>query len=250
MIRQVTHSEPVRLERLDPTIPRDLATIVHKAMAKDPADRYATADELAADLQRYLEDRPIRARPLSVAGVAWRWCRRNPAVASLLTLVAMLLVGIAGVASAGYFSTAAALVEVDRQREQAIGQRNVAEDNLYFANIPLAQQAWKEGNIRKAEHLLGVLQPGSGRPDRRGWEWYYLTALIHPEMRHHHRPCRRPHDLRLEPRRPPHCIRRLRPDGQDLGSGNGTGPSRLHGTPIRGHGGDMEPRRTDAGVGR
>ena len=70
--------------KLDPAIPRDLATIVHKAIARDPSDRYATAGDLAADLTRFLEDRPIRARRLSPFGVAWRWARRNKPVASLL----------------------------------------------------------------------------------------------------------------------------------------------------------------------
>ncbi len=182
LIRQIAQSEPPRLERLDPTIPRNLATIVHKAIARDPADRYASADDLAADLQRYLEDRPIRARPLSAVGVAWRWCRRNPTVAGLLGLVAVLLAGIAGVATVGYFSTKAALVEVDRQRDEAIGQRNIAEDNLYFANIPLAQHAWDEANIRRMKELLVVFRPRADQVDRRGWEWYHLMSLTRQEL--------------------------------------------------------------------
>ena len=182
LIRQIAQSEPPRLERLDPTIPRDLATIVHKAIARDPADRYASADDLAADLQRYLEDRPIRARPVSVVGIAWRWCKRNPAIAGLIALVAVLLVGIASVATAGYFSTKAALVEVDRQRDEAIGQRNLAEDNLYFANIPLAQRAWDEANIRRMKTLLDVLRPRPDQVDRRGWEWYHLESLTRREL--------------------------------------------------------------------
>jgi tetratricopeptide (TPR) repeat protein len=93
LIQQLTRSEPPRLVRLDPAVPRDLATIVHKAMARDPADRYQTAGALAADLDRFLEDRPIAARRLGPLGVTWRWCRRNPAVAGLLWLLALLLVG-------------------------------------------------------------------------------------------------------------------------------------------------------------
>ena len=62
LIRQITDEEPPRLLRLDPSIPRDLATIVHKAMAREPAHRYATAGDLAADLRRFLDNRPIVAR--------------------------------------------------------------------------------------------------------------------------------------------------------------------------------------------
>ena len=59
---------------LDPAIPaHDLATIVHKAIAREPSDRYPTAGDLAADLTQFLEDRPIQARRLSPVGVAWSW---------------------------------------------------------------------------------------------------------------------------------------------------------------------------------
>ena len=77
-----TRSRPARA-RLDPRIPRDLETIVLKAIAKEPARRYPTAEELAEDLRRFLEDRPIRARRASSAERLLRWCRRN-AVAGLL----------------------------------------------------------------------------------------------------------------------------------------------------------------------
>ena len=93
LTHQLTRSEPPRLERLDLPVPHDLATIVHKAIAREPADRYQTAAALASDLNRFLEDRPIAARRLGPLGVAWRWCRRNPAVASLLWLLALLLIG-------------------------------------------------------------------------------------------------------------------------------------------------------------
>ena len=62
LIRQVTHEEPPRLRRLNAEVPRDLETIVHKAIERDPGHRYATAGELAADLQRFLDDEPIQAR--------------------------------------------------------------------------------------------------------------------------------------------------------------------------------------------
>ena len=61
-MHQVTTEEPPRLGKLNPEIPRDLETIVHKAIEREPAHRYATAGELAADLQRFLDDEPIQAR--------------------------------------------------------------------------------------------------------------------------------------------------------------------------------------------
>jgi serine/threonine protein kinase/WD40 repeat protein/Flp pilus assembly protein TadD len=95
VIERVLHEEPDRPRKLDAHIPRDLETIVLKAMAKEPARRYQTAGEVAEDLRRFLADRPIRARRSSTAERTWRWCRRNPLVAGLLTSVAALLVVIA-----------------------------------------------------------------------------------------------------------------------------------------------------------
>jgi serine/threonine protein kinase len=62
LIGQITSEGPPRLDRLEPQLPRDLVTIVHKAMARDPADRYQTAGALAEDLRRFLDDRSILAR--------------------------------------------------------------------------------------------------------------------------------------------------------------------------------------------
>ena len=62
LVYQITQEEPLPPSRINPAIPRDLETIVLKAMAKEPANRYATAQELADDLRRFLEDSPILAR--------------------------------------------------------------------------------------------------------------------------------------------------------------------------------------------
>jgi serine/threonine protein kinase/WD40 repeat protein len=91
LVGKVLHEPPVPPRKLDPRLPRDLETIVLKCLAKDPAERYATAEVLAEDLRRFLADRPIRARRASDAERLWRWCRRNPVVAGLLAAVALLL---------------------------------------------------------------------------------------------------------------------------------------------------------------
>jgi hypothetical protein len=95
LIEQIKAQEPPRPRAIDPRIPRDLETIVLKAVDKDPDRRYPTADALAEDLRRFLADEPIRARRVGLAERAWRWSRRNPAVATLLLLVALLLTGTA-----------------------------------------------------------------------------------------------------------------------------------------------------------
>lgn len=81
--------DPVSPRKIDPSIPRDLETIVLKACAHEPRRRYQSADELAEDLRRFATDRPIHARHVSVIEHGWRWCRRNPAIAVLATAVAL-----------------------------------------------------------------------------------------------------------------------------------------------------------------
>jgi WD40 repeat protein/serine/threonine protein kinase len=94
LVRHITTSAAPRLDKLDPSLPRDLVTIIHKAIARNPTDRYQTAGALAEDLRHFLEDRSIVARRLSPVEQAWRWCRRYPALtASLVGTVLALVAG-------------------------------------------------------------------------------------------------------------------------------------------------------------
>jgi len=74
LIKQVTEAEPPPLRKLDRSIPRDLATIVHKAIEREPSHRYRTAEDMAEDLRRFIEDRPITARRITATEQLWRWC--------------------------------------------------------------------------------------------------------------------------------------------------------------------------------
>ncbi len=92
LLRRVTFDEPTAPRRLDPSIPRDLETIILKAMAKEPASRYASARELADDLRRFREHKPIRARRPTPAEHLAKWTRRHRAAvvaASVSLLLAM-----------------------------------------------------------------------------------------------------------------------------------------------------------------
>jgi formylglycine-generating enzyme required for sulfatase activity len=100
LIKQVTTTEPPRLRKLNRQVPRDLETIVHKAIDREPARRYATASELAADLQRFLGDEPIRARRLSSMERVLKWSRRNKGVASAALITAVFLLTVACLALA------------------------------------------------------------------------------------------------------------------------------------------------------
>lgn len=108
-IRQVLERQPVAPRELNAEVDLDLETICLKCLEKEPARRYATPGDLADDLQRYIEDRPIVARPIGRVGRFHRWCRRNPVVASLTgaTVFALLVAAVIGII--GYASTSAAL---------------------------------------------------------------------------------------------------------------------------------------------
>ncbi len=95
LLRQIAQDEPIPPRWLDPTIPRDLETIVLKAMDKEPDRRYATAGELAEDLRRFLDDKTIRARPPTPGQRVAKWARRHRAVLSTTAMVAFLAMAIA-----------------------------------------------------------------------------------------------------------------------------------------------------------
>jgi serine/threonine protein kinase len=98
LVKHVLHDEPARPRKVHPGVPRDLETVVLKAIARDPAHRYQTPAEMGEDLKRFVEDRPVKARPVSETEKLWRWCRRNPLPASLLAgIVLIFLIGFAGV---------------------------------------------------------------------------------------------------------------------------------------------------------
>jgi hypothetical protein len=93
-VLQVRTLEPVPPQRLQPKVPRDLQTICLKCLQKEPAKRYANAQELADDLKRFVAGEAIRARPVGRAERLWRWCRRNPALATASGLAATALVAV------------------------------------------------------------------------------------------------------------------------------------------------------------
>jgi WD40 repeat protein len=118
LIDQVVHDPPVPPRQLDRRIPRDLETIVLKALAKDPKDRFATADELAAELRRFLENRPIRSRPIPAYERFWRWCKRNPKLAAANIAAALLTTMLAIVSTFAAMNYRNHLKESTRQSSE------------------------------------------------------------------------------------------------------------------------------------
>jgi WD40 repeat protein/serine/threonine protein kinase len=122
---QVRSQEPVPPSRLAPKVPRDLETICLKCLQKEPGRRYETALALADDLRRAGNSEPIRARPVSRRERLWRWCRRNPALATAMSLAVLALLSVAVVSSvlAVHQSRSA-----DEQRRSADDLRRLADD--------------------------------------------------------------------------------------------------------------------------
>ena len=130
LIRKITHEDPAPLRQLVPGVPRDLETIVLKATARDPDHRYRSAGELADDLSRFLEDRPIRARRISAPERLWRWSRRNKAVSVLGGTSLLLLILTAVIATVGYVRTRRAAEGEARERAKAEATAQLAAEAL------------------------------------------------------------------------------------------------------------------------
>jgi WD40 repeat protein len=176
---QVLYQEPVSPRQWQPEMPRDLETICLKCLRKEAGKRYASAWDLAEDLQRFLVGKPIRARPVSVWERAWKWARRRPAVATLLVVsgVALLLL-VGGVVSLWYYGR---LQEEFAKTQTALGTaeeaKRQAERYRYFHHIARAHADWRNGNVREAERLLDDCPV-----EQRRWEWQYLKRLCHAEL--------------------------------------------------------------------
>jgi WD40 repeat protein/serine/threonine protein kinase len=177
LIKQVTHEEPTRLGKLNRSVPRDLETIVHKAIDREPGRRYQTAAALAADLQRFLADEPIQARRVSQTEHVWRWCRHNPVVAGLTAALALVFLG--GFAAVAWKWQEAEEEKLIAQTAQAdaIDKADQSRRLNYDSDMSMAYQAWEAGDIGRARTLLFEQRPPAGLEDLRGFEWRYLWSL-------------------------------------------------------------------------
>jgi tetratricopeptide (TPR) repeat protein/predicted Ser/Thr protein kinase len=126
-IRQLLDNEPVSVRTLQPRTPRDLETICHKCLQKEPEKRYASAQDLADDLDRFLKHEPILARPVGALERAVKWVRRKPTLAGLWLAIVLLLAIMLG-------SWIAMTVRLRREREEAQRQRDVARDEAAKAD--------------------------------------------------------------------------------------------------------------------
>jgi WD40 repeat protein len=205
LLQQVLHEAPPRPRSVNPAVPRDLETIVLKAISRDPAHRYQTPAELAEDLQRFLDDRPIRARRVSELEHAWRWARRNRALSGLLAAVVVLLATVAVVATVAAVRIRGAL----ESEKEALASAVLDRDNSTFA---LAHLEWEANNVAEALRLLDRCAA-----KQQHWEWRYLKHLCQEELFTLPRPGEQGHTGWV------HSVAYSR-DGRLLASGGGGNP--------------------------
>jgi serine/threonine-protein kinase len=163
--RQVVNEEPAAPSRLNAKVPRDLETICLKCLRKEPEARYATALDLADDLRRFSEGRPILARPVGWPERSWRWAKRNPtAVALLLTVLALV-----GLASGG----GVWLVHQRAEGRAETAHQSVESREVIRATVTQAERLRKAFQFREARAVLERVRG----PLEGGWR------SLHPEVR-------------------------------------------------------------------
>ena len=145
---------------LNPAVPRELSAIVHKAMARLPEDRYASAAEMAADLRRFLAGEPVNARPISAATRATRWMTRNPLVTGALATL------ILGVAAVGIF------LRHRGEREQSYETARSDGDELWRRAVECARAPGERDALRRhAEAALARFQSACETMPDRAYPW-------------------------------------------------------------------------------
>jgi WD40 repeat protein/serine/threonine protein kinase len=143
----------------------DLDWIVMKCLEKDRARRYETANGLASDLQRHLNNEPVLARPPSAAYKIRKFIRRNKmAVSAAAATIAVLISAVVLIGWLGIRANTA---------------RVIAEQQLYVANMKLVQGAWEQGGFDQTRQLL---EQTAASPDR-GFEWYYWQRQTHQDLK-------------------------------------------------------------------
>jgi WD40 repeat protein/serine/threonine protein kinase len=185
LIEQVIHDPPLAPRRVDPRIPRDLETIVLKSIAKEPGERYATAEALASDLENYLADKPILARRSGPVERAWRWCRRNKAAAGLLAASGVAALALVGVVVGSVYNgqLKAKNLEVSAANLQLKAAHEREEAIRYFNNMLMAEREWTISDVGRVLQLLDACRPKPDQADLRGWEWHYLKRQCHTELK-------------------------------------------------------------------
>ncbi len=182
-LMQVLNSEPAPPRSLNPVIPTDLETICLKCLSKEPRQRYASAQQLADELQRFIHGEPILARPLGWLERGWRWCLRNRTVASLAATVVFCLVALSigmTIAAVNLRSERnTALQNLDR----AIRAESDATDKLWDSYLAQARaERWSGRAGRRFDSLDAIAKAAAIKPSEE-LRHEAIASLALPDMR-------------------------------------------------------------------
>jgi WD40 repeat protein/tRNA A-37 threonylcarbamoyl transferase component Bud32/tetratricopeptide (TPR) repeat protein len=188
LIHQVLHDEVPSPRKLNSNISKDLETITLKCLEKEPARRYQSAADVAADLRRYLARIPIQGRPISRAERAVRWVRRNRVLSAFASTAVFAL--LVGTVVSTYFAINAgrqAALALEKQgeaiesKEKADVARHEAEATadrsrrqLYSTSMNLASQAWNKGSVPRLLATLATQMPTGDQSDLRSFPWRHF----------------------------------------------------------------------------
>jgi WD40 repeat protein/serine/threonine protein kinase/tetratricopeptide (TPR) repeat protein len=181
LIERVLETEPVPPRQLARRVPRDLETIVLKAMAKNPAARYAMAGLMAEDLRRFLEGRPITARRVGMRERVARWARRRPLAAALCGIVTLLLASLLGLGTWSYLRISRALGIEARTRQE---MERLSADLVLDRGIALAEDRQVGPGLLWMLRSLDLAPPGAVglRRAARGNLAAWLDQTIVPQL--------------------------------------------------------------------
>jgi hypothetical protein len=153
LMQRIQIEEPGRVRQHNPAVPRDLQAVVEKCLHKDPRRRYATAGELARDLGRFLEGRPVQARRVTGLERALKWSRRRPALAALAVVLVLATAGLL----AGWMAFTVRLDEERAQAEAAAerekGLRRIADEKRQEADRQTAEAERRKQEADDARRL-------------------------------------------------------------------------------------------------
>jgi tetratricopeptide (TPR) repeat protein len=179
LIKQVTTQEPEPVGRLRRGLPRDLETIIHKAIDRDPARRYRTAGDLGADLQRFVDDEPIQARRQTVVERYVRWARHHPGIAVLgavLTAV-LVLTAAASLLVAGHMTRLAAQEAKAADDERAARREAEEAQGREAGERKHAEQAKQAADESRAQAVKALQKAEENYARARAAVNDYLTAV-------------------------------------------------------------------------
>ncbi len=181
-LQAVVEGDPIRPRTLRPGIPIDLETICLKCLEKRPVRRYHSVAEVVEELDRFLEDIPVKARHITDIERGWRWARKHPVMTGMALAIASLVATVAIVSSLATLHINRLLEMAQQDEHRARASELETRRNLYTSGITLAFQALAEGNNERVRELLQSLRPTSeSTNDLRGWEWRFLWGLSAPD---------------------------------------------------------------------